>query len=552
MTTKLKKPLQALWLLMRAERQEIRSIYIYAIFQGLVSLSLPLGIQAIINFIQAGQLSTSWYVLAAFVLGGILLAGYLQMKQLTVTETIEQRLFVNTTYELESRVPRFSSEALNDRYPPELLNRFFDVVTIQKGFSKLLIDFSAGAIQVIFGLIILILYHPYFLFLSIALILVLVGIFKYSGPRGLKTSLEESHHKYETAHWLQELSRNLSSFKLAGNTPLPLHRTDEHTSNYLSARKKHFQILIMQFRALIFFKFLVGAGLIVLGSLLVINKQLNIGQFVAAEIIILLVMGSIEKLILNMSTVYDVLTSLDKLNGISDIKMDRSNGEDITTNQLTVEMQHVSYQFSDADQPVLKDVSLRINPGEQICISGPNGSGKTTLLRLLSGLYENYEGHIVVNGLSLKSLKLASYHAMIGENFTEHDIFKGSILENITCGMPSISREQVLEYAAKAGLSEFIARAPLGLETVLEPEGRNLPGSIRRKIILARCFASNPSLYLIEDNLTGLNQEERLEFFDQIFKECASASLVIVSNDPDIVSRCKINYYLNEGRIIRK
>ncbi|MFM9985542.1 MAG: peptidase domain-containing ABC transporter [Flavobacteriales bacterium] len=545
------KPLRALWLLMKAERQEIRSIYIYAIFQGLVGLSLPLGIQAIINFIQAGQLSTSWYVLAAFVLGGILLAGYLQMKQLTVSETIEQRIFANTTFELATRVPRFSAEAVSDRYPPELLNRFFDVVTIQKGFSKLLIDFSAAVIQVVFGLLILILYHQYFLGLSVILILVLYGIFRFTGPGGLKTSLEESQYKYETAHWLQELSRNLSTFKLAGSTPLPLQRTDELTSKYLSARKRHFRILMVQFRALVFFKFIVGAGLIVLGSLLVINKQLNIGQFVAAEIIILLVMASIEKLILNMSTVYDVLTSLDKLNGIADIQMDRGDGNELAATRLQVEMLHVSYQFPDSKKPVLTDVSLKVNTGDCICISGPNGSGKTTLLRLLSGVYENYEGNIVVNGLSLKSLKLESYHAMIGENFTEHDIFKGSVAENISCGIPQISKEMIQDYSVKAGLSEFIANAPQGLDTILEPEGRNLPGSIRRKIILARCFASRPAMYLIEDNLTGLNQKERMDFFHMIFVECTQSSLVIVSNDPEIAERCSINYYLNEGKLTR-
>lgn len=551
MSKETQKPLRSLWRIMKAERQEIRSIYIYAIFEGLVSLSLPLGIQAIINFIQAGQLSTSWYVLAAFVLGGILLSGFLQMKQLTVSETIEQRIFVNTTFELANRIPKFSAEGLNDRYAPELLNRFFEVVTVQKGFSKLLLEFSAATIQVVFGLLILVLYHPYFLGLSFLLVLVLYVIFRYTGPGGLKTSLEESRFKYAAADWLQELSRNLSTFKLAGYTPLPLQRADALTSQYLTARFQHFRILLTQFKALVFFKFLVGAGLIILGSLLVINKQLNIGQFVAAEIIILLVMGSIQKLILNMSTVYDVLTSLDKLNGLADIRMDRTDGNEIITAELSIDMNQVSYQFQDAQKPVLKDITMAIRPGDHISISGSNGSGKTTLLRLLSGVYENYEGQIKVNGLSLKSLKLDSYHSMIGENFTEHDIFRGSIAENISCGSTDLSASMVQQHAIKAGLSEFLSNAPEGLETLLEPEGQNLPGSIRRKIILARCFAARPSLYLIEDNIAGLNQQEREDFFEMIFSECKQSSLVIVSNDQTVIDRCTIKYQLNEGVLTR-
>jgi ABC-type bacteriocin/lantibiotic exporter with double-glycine peptidase domain len=283
--------------LLALEKEDISQVYIYAFFNGIVNLSLPLGVQAIVNLIQGGQITTSWYVLVCLVIVGVALTGFLQLLQLRIVENISQKIFSNASFEFALRIPKIKYQAFRDYYGPDLANRFFDTLTIQKGLPKILIDFSLGIFQVIVGLVVLSLYHPFFIIFSVLLLIVVYLIIAATGPRGLRTSIEESSSKYKIAFWLEEIARSKLSFKLASDNKLSLIKTDENVNNYLRSREKHFGIIISQSVYLIIFKVLVAAGLLITGSILVFNEQMNIGQFVAAEIIIILIIASVEKII---------------------------------------------------------------------------------------------------------------------------------------------------------------------------------------------------------------------------------------------------------------
>ncbi|MGB0175674.1 MAG: ABC transporter transmembrane domain-containing protein, partial [Owenweeksia sp.] len=239
-------PMQRFWRLLKPDAKEIRNIYVYSAFNGLIYLSLPLGIQAIVNLIQGGQISTSWVILVCFVVLGIALMGILQIFQMRITENLQQKIFTRAAFEFTFRIPHIRMEVLYRHYAPELMNRFFDVMTVQKGLSKILIDFSTAGLHVLFGLLLLSLYHPFFILFSVALVLLISVILRYTGKRGLKASLNESKYKYQLAHWLEELARASSTFKLAGQTDLPMQRTNNFAENYLESRESHFKVLIRQ------------------------------------------------------------------------------------------------------------------------------------------------------------------------------------------------------------------------------------------------------------------------------------------------------------------
>jgi ABC-type bacteriocin/lantibiotic exporter with double-glycine peptidase domain len=250
----------------------------------------------------------------------------LQISQLKITENLQQKIFSRAAFEFAYRIPKIKMEAIYKQYAPELMNRFFDVISVQKGLSKILIDFSMASIQVLFGLVLLSLYHPFFIFFSMILIFLLFIIFRYTAKKGLMTSLRESKHKYTVANWLQEVARTHMTIKLAGKTDLPVQRVDKATGEYINARDDHFKILMQQYFLMVGFKVIIGAGLLVVGSILVMEQQMNIGQFVASEIIILLVLSSVEKLILSLETIYDVLTSLEKIGQVTDMELESNEG----------------------------------------------------------------------------------------------------------------------------------------------------------------------------------------------------------------------------------
>ena len=249
-------PLKRYYSLLNLDKKDVMQLFFYAIFAGLISLSLPLGIQAIVNFIQAGRISASWIVLIILVVIGVALVGVLSLMQLRITENLQQKIFVRSSFDFATRFPKIKFESIYNVYPPELANRFFDTISIQKGTAKLLIEFSAALLQIVFGVILLSLYHPYFILFGILLIILLYFIFKFSYRVGLETSLKESHFKYKVASWLQEMARNNFSFRKALNYDFALAKNDVLVSEYLSYREKHFRIIQRQFTQLIAFKML--------------------------------------------------------------------------------------------------------------------------------------------------------------------------------------------------------------------------------------------------------------------------------------------------------
>lgn len=540
--------------LLKKDKNEIYSIYLYAIFNGLVNLSLPLGIQAIVNLITGGEVSTAWIILVVVVITGILVTGILQVMQLTISENLQQKLFVKSAFEFAYRIPRMKLESVDKFYLPELTNRFFDTLSIQKGLGKILIDFSSSSFQVIFGLLLLSFYHPFFILFSILLILIAYLIIQITGPDGLRASLKESKYKYEVAHWLEELARTLETFKLAGKTQLPLERTDNLVASYLDARKKHFRILVSQFFSLIVFKVLVAAGLLILGGLLVINGQMNIGQFVAAEIIIILVIASVEKLIQTIEAIYDVLTAIEKIGTVTDIPLENEKGyhfgEEERSKGVSIELKSLSFKFEGPSSEILKNVNLRIGAGEKIGVSGFSGSGKSMLLQLLAGLYENYEGSITYNNIPLSNIDISSLRSVTGDSLSKEDIFRGTLRENISLNKESIGLNEIQRITELVGLSDFVHLSKEGFDTLLDPEGRRLPKSIISKIKLARALIGNPSLILLEDHFTQLEKDDTDRIINYLTDKNNPSTVITVTNDPKLASQFDRVLVLNNGEMM--
>lgn len=549
--TKILTSWQRLIGLLKLERKDIKQIFYYAIFAGVVNLSLPLGIQAIINLIQGAQVSTSWIVLVILVTIGVAFVGVLQLMQMRIIENVQQKIFTRSSFEFSYRFPKIKMSELRHYYPPELANRFFDTLTVQKGLSKILIDFPAAILQIVFGLMLLSFYHPFFIIYGILLILLVYVVFKFSAQRGLDTSIQESKKKYRVAHWLQEIARSVLSFKLSGQTSLAVNKNDSLTADYLDARESHFKVLIQQFIKLIGFKVLVTAGLLIIGGFLVLNQQMNIGQFVAAEIIILLVISSVEKLILGLESFYDVLTSMEKLGEVVDRDLEPQKGDliDYNDGKFKVELEHVCYSVPDKMNPIVSDISMIIEPKDRIMIYGSNGSGKSTLLKLISGIIEPTKGTIYVNDIDLKGMKLNDYRSMIGQSLPEETPFEGTIRENLTFGNEDITSEEINHVLEKTGLLNFVKSQPQGLRTMLYPEGKKLSQTASKKIILARSILKKPKLLLLKDPLEQFEKEEALKIMDFLTDSSNPWALVIVSYNMDWKTKCTRVIHLENGKI---
>ncbi len=545
-------PLTRFYNLLLLDKKDVLQLFFYAIFAGLISLSLPLGIQAIINFIQSGRVSVSWIVLVVLVVIGVALVGVLSMMQLRITENLQQKIFIRSSFEFAGRMPRIKFEELYGTYPPELANRFFDTMAIQKGTSKLLIDFSAALLQIIFGVVLLSLYHPYFIVFGFMLLILLYYIFKFSYNPGLETSLFESKYKYKVAAWLQEIARNNFSFRNELNYDYALQKNDYLVTDYLKYREKHFNVVKRQFSQLIFFKIIITASLLSIGGYLVLSQEMNIGQFVAAEIIILLVIGSVEKIILGLETFYDVLTSVEKIGLVTDMNLEEESNQNPNScfTAITLEVDNLSFKFPDSKNNILKKISLKVEQSEKIIIEGENGSGKTTLIRLLSGLIQPTSGYFYINDDTFQKIDLKQYRSQIGSVIYGETPFEGSIIDNITFKDGNLSQENLKWAIESVQLSSFLKTLPNGLDTIIFPEGRQLSASNAQKILLARSIVHKPKILFYEDPTDTMDEKIANEIIDFITAPENKWTVIVSSKNPYWKTKCARNIIMENGQII--
>lgn len=536
--------------LLKLDKRDVYQIIFYAAFAGLVNLSLPLGIQAIINFIQSGQLSVSWIVLVLLVTVGVGFGGVLTILQFRIVENLQQRIFVRSSFEFAYRMPLIKFKEMYSEYAPEKANRFFDTLMVQKGTAKLLLDFCAAFLQVGFGIILLVLYHSFFMVIGLLFIAILYIIFKYSYKDGLETSLNESKFKYKVAAWLQEIARSRESFRKNKSFEYALNRNDAYVSEYVNFRESHFQVMKKQYIQLTIFKVLVTAALLSIGGFLVIHHQMNIGQFVAAEIVIVLLINSVEKIIFGLESFYDVLTSVEKIGQVTDMEIScipKTAG--ISVEGLTIETENVGYQYPGYSKQSLKNINLKIAQGEKILVTGSNGAGKSTFLRLLSGMLEPEKGAMYVTDNYMNRLDEDTYRAHAGTFLQGDTLFAGTIRENILFGNDTLDSEDLKWALDNVCLTPYIKTFPNGLENQIHPGGSELSASDIQKILLARSIVNRPSILFLEDPVDKMDSLTSQKIVDFLLSEENNWTVVVSSKNEIWKEKCNRMITIDEGKI---
>ena len=532
------------------EKKEITALYIIAILSGLIQLTLPLGIQAIINFaiVATGRnyLPSSMWVLILLVVVGVFFTGLLKIHQMKIVEKIQQKIFTRFTFEFSSRIPKLNIKEIDTLNLPELVNRFFDIPTLQKSIAKLLLDIPIAIIQLFFGLILLSFYNSVFILFGILLLTILYLILHFSSPKGFEASIQESNYKYKIAGWIQEIARGIKTFKFS-NSDLHNTKTDKLLSGYLISRTKHFRILKIQYWALIIFKILITAAMLIVGAILLIQQQINIGQFIAAEIVILTIINAVEKLILSLENIYDLLTSVEKIHKITEKPLEHIGSLDYKkSNGIQLEATNLSFGFN--NKLILQDLSFTLKAGGKMAIIGDGDSGKTILLRILTGVFQEFEGSLCFNQIPLSNYNLASLRSHLGIYLQKQDIFLGSLWENLSVGNENIEEKEVIGIFKMIGLNDYFKNLPNGFDTNLEPSGKRLSSSIVQKILITRALLNSPQLLLLDEPLTALSPSERNNLTEYLFG-LNNTTIIIATKNNDLAEKCDVVISLENGRM---
>jgi ABC-type bacteriocin/lantibiotic exporter with double-glycine peptidase domain len=543
-------PFRRLVQMLSEDRGDLLALGVYTSLTGLLTLAIPLTAQFAVNTIAAGIFLQPLVVLTAAVLFALVFAGALRLLKLVLLERLQQRVFARVALRLAERLPHVRYAALVDEYAPQLANRFFDVVTIQKTLSKLLLDGPTAALQVLLGLTLMAFYSPYLLAFDLFLIVFIAFVVFVLGTGGLRSSIAESYRKYHVAEWLEELARCHRGFKLNGVHAFSVNRADALVLSYVKARRRHFRVLFRQAAGNYLFRAVASAGVLSIGGYLVIDRQMTLGQLVAAELVVIGVLEGLEKLIRMIETVYDLLTSVDKVGHVADLPVERAGGKPLPAGGAGAGVHCRGVRFSyRAGVEVLSDLNLKVQPGEHVSLVGESGAGKSTLASLLCGLQEPAHGVVQVNGMDVREASLESLRRVVALVSDTNEIFEGTVEENILLGRAHIPHHDVQWALDVTQLAEELTRLPDGMQTQLVSEGRNLSRGQVQRLLIARAIVGRPRLLLLDEAFTGIDEKDKLTILGELYAPERGWTIIDISHDPEVVSRSSVVHVLAGGRI---
>lgn len=548
-------PLDRTLALFARERREILTVFFYATLSGGLSLILPLAVGGIVQIVQGRLYLQPVIVLISFVVFGTIVAGVLQIGILKVVERIQQRVFARMALEFAFRIPRLRYATSLESNLPEQMNRLFEAIAIQKGVQKLLLDVPTALLTIVFSLLLLTLYSPWFSVFAIAVSAALWFVIRWSGPEGLATSIVESKYKYKAVHWLGEIARAFHAFKYAGDSTLPVERMDDVVTGYLKYRRKHFAVLVKQTIALIGFKTFITAAVLIIGATLVQTNRLLLGQFVAAEVVIVTVLAGIEKLITSLATVYDVLTSVDKSGHVADLPLEARGGlapVHAPGVGVAIVTKDLRYRYPSARSASVNGITVQIEPGERVAIMGSDGSGQSTLLKLLGGLIDDYDGTIRFDGVTLRDLDRPALRSRIGQMLSWSDLFDGTVEENVSVGRRHITPLDIREALDDLALTDEIQQLPQGIQTELTNGGRTLSTHLARKLLVAQSIVGRPRLIVLDDFFQNLDAASRTLIIKLLTDRSRPWTVIAISHDPQLLAAFDRVLLVDQGQIVRE
>jgi putative ABC transport system ATP-binding protein len=530
-------PPRRLLQLVRPDRADLWSIVVFGALVGGLTLAIPVAVQQLVNSVALGGLMQPVVVLALLLFAVLTFAATLSALQAYVAEIVQRRIFVRVVADLASRLPRVRIEAFDRQHGPELVNRFFDVMTVQKLGAILLLDGVALLLQTLIGLLVLSFYHPLMLAFSVVLLAGIAVVVFVFGRGALPTAIAESRSKYAVAGWLEEIARHAPELKTAGAARFVLERADGLAREYLRARATHYRIVFRQLAGALGLQVLASSALLGLGGGLVIVGELTLGQLVASELIVTAIVASFAKLGKHLESFYDLLAAVDKLGHLFDLPLERDDGvvPDIENDGAALAFRNVSFDYG--DKRVLQKLDFEVAPGERVALIGASGSGKSTAFDLILGLRSPSSGYVTIDGVDLRELRLEALREHVVRVGTA-EILEGTIEDNVRMGRTHVTMRAIRDALDAVGLLDRTLELRDGLRTQLSTDGQPLSHGEAVRVDLARAIAGRPRLILVDETMADLDEHVRRVALDSLFADDAPWTLVVASANEAMAQRC--------------
>lgn len=527
--------------LLKAEKKDIHTLLIFSVFSGILYLAAPLAVDAVVSNLAFGGQSQPYMqalvILSIALFACLALQGVITAFQYYIADIIQRRVFVRAASDMAYRLPRVKAESLDGVYAPELVNRFLDIVIVQKSTALLLLDGVNLVFSTVIGMILLSLYHPLLLSFAAGLLVLIILVIWLFGQGAVESSIRESMMKYDLVNWFEEIAHFPFLFKGPGGYALAYERANELATSYLHAREKHFRILMRQISGLLTLQVFAAAILLVVGGYLVISQQITLGQLVASELIMATIVGALAKMGKKLEAWYDALAAMNKLGHIFDLDIEREDGEKQVDKKTGAHIQAEGLTFGYDRAPLFSGLNFTILPGSRTAIVGPHGSGGSTLLNILFGLRHPTAGFVRIDGLDLRNCYLESLREGV-MLLRRDEIVGGTIIENLRLGSTGIGMDEIQTALTEVGLLDELLHQPEGLNLQLKIAGAPLSGNQRTRLLLARALVQRPKLLLIDELFDGLDADSLDQLSASILGKSQEWTVVLTTRDHDVTLKC--------------
>jgi putative ABC transport system ATP-binding protein len=538
-------PVERLLTLIRSEKNDLFVLFYLTLGYSILGIATPLAVQALVNNITMGGVMQPLVVISIILFSLLVLSGFLYVLELYLVEYIQRRLFVDTAMHVAHKTQGAIISIYDKTNPVELVNRFFDIITIQKSAASLLTTGLIAMIQVVIGSIILIFYSFYFSIIVLMVILFFWFTISILGKNATKTAIDESKAKYATAAWLETIAGNFYLFKFYNGLQRAESYTNALAHKYLNKRASHFTYLLWQnFTAVMFYAF-IGTAMLAIGGMLVVNSQINLGQFVAAELIFFGVLAAFVRMVSKLGDYYDILAAVDKIGVLDDLPQEEiKNNQTVLDSLNAITVNNLSFAYTSRVHPI-QDINFSISKGHNIAIMGLSGTGKSTIVDLITGLRIPDNGQIEFNGVDLRQINRLALRNKIGIA-TEIEVFEGTIIDNIRLDNTTISLHEINDVLEELGLIDDIAQLEHGLDTQLTGFGAPLSTTQLQRLMLVRAIVINPDMLIIDGIIDNLNLEQIQLVINYLLKRQQDWMLLLTTRSEHIANQFDQQIFLRD------
>lgn len=548
-----RKPVQRMLEFLTLESRSLWLIFAYSLAMGFLGLGVPIASQSLVNNVAFGALRQPLLVLCLMLFLTMAFLALMRSLQVVLVEMLQRRILVRVTQDTANRLLRIQSIAFEQHRLPELVNRFFDVVTVQKSASFLLLDGLGILLSTLTGMVLLAFYHPLLLIFDLLLLCAILLILLVLGVGGQSSSIKESGQKYAIAAWLEELAVHPHLFKPSTGGQFAARKTEELLHTYLQARKKHFRVVLRQNVGAFSLQAIAATSLLGLGGWLVIEGQLTIGQLVAAELVVANVVNSFSKVGKHLETWYDLMAAFDKLGYLFDLPQENVVASLLnrTKEPAELRLEKLSYAHPQGIK-VLKEINLKCSPGSKTAILGANSWECNTLLELIYSARKPDKGLLLVDGQPLHQLLLSDYRSQV-VMVRDLELLETSLLENLRLGNPTLSRQDARLALEQVGLWDKVQNFSHGLDTVLSFNGFPFSQSDAHRVMMARALIMKPRLLILDGVLEQIGWRVEGPLSQALFNKDLSqkTSLLVITNKVEFLSYFDQTYVFNpEGQLV--